>query len=127
MLARVLAGEPEALILDEPTSGVDSRTTEALYALLTGLNRERRLTILMVTHDVGRASAIASRVMCLEEGVAGGLPPQQVKEESSGTSTGIPPEGRTPWTFCSMILCAARFSWGCCWRSSCPAWAWWWS
>jgi zinc transport system ATP-binding protein len=80
MLARVLAGHPEAMLLDEPTSGVDSPTVEALYALLTRLNREG-LTILMVTHDVARASQIASRVLCLEEGSLVELPPQQVKEE----------------------------------------------
>ncbi len=81
MLARALAGQPEALILDEPTSGVDASTVESLYALLKKLNREQRLTVLMVTHDVLRASALASRVMCLEEGSLVELPPYQVKEE----------------------------------------------
>ncbi len=80
MLARVLAGRPEVMLLDEPTSGVDSRTVEALYALLARLNRGG-LTILMVTHDVARASRIASRVICLEEGSLVELPPQQIKEE----------------------------------------------
>lgn len=81
MLARVLAGRPEVMLLDEPTSGVDQKTVAALYEILTRLNRERNLTILMVTHDVSRSSAIASRLMCLEEGSLVELPPQQVKEE----------------------------------------------
>jgi zinc transport system ATP-binding protein len=81
MLARVLAGQPEALLLDEPTSGVDSTTVDALYQLLARLNRERGMTIVMVTHDVSRASVLASRVMCLEEGSLVDLPPRQVEEE----------------------------------------------
>jgi zinc transport system ATP-binding protein len=81
MLARVLAGQPEALLLDEPTSGVDSTTVDALYQLLARLNHERGMTIVMVTHDVSRASALASRVMCLEEGSLVDLPPRQVEEE----------------------------------------------
>ena len=81
MLARALAGQPEALLLDEPTGGVDTSTVDALYALLSRLNRERGMTIVMVTHDVGRASGIASRVLCLEEGSLVELPPRQVMEE----------------------------------------------
>lgn len=81
MLARVLVGEPELMILDEPTSGVDAKTVEALYALLRDLNRTRHLTVLMVTHDIGRASEIANRVLCLEEGSMVELKPHQVREE----------------------------------------------
>jgi zinc transport system ATP-binding protein len=81
MLARVLAGQPEALLLDEPTSGVDAKTVDALYELLTRLNREKGMTIVLVTHDVARASRLASRVVCLEEGSLVELPPNQVKEE----------------------------------------------
>ena len=81
MLARVLAGQPEVMILDEPVSGIDQKTVDALYQLLIRLNREQNLTILMVTHDVARTSAIASRVLCLEEGSLVELEPHQVKEE----------------------------------------------
>jgi zinc transport system ATP-binding protein len=81
MLARVLAGEPEAMLLDEPTSGVDAATIDALYGILSELNRERGMTIVMVTHDVSRATGIASRVLCLEEGSLVELPPCQVMEE----------------------------------------------
>lgn len=81
MLARVLAGQPEAMLLDEPTGGVDALTVDALYDLLARLNRDRGMTIVMVTHDVGRASSIASRVLCLEEGSLVELPPCQLMEE----------------------------------------------
>jgi zinc transport system ATP-binding protein len=81
MLARVLAGAPEVMILDEPTSGVDSETIRALYALMTQLNRDQGLTIIMVTHDVARAAGAASRVLCLEEGSLVELEPDQLSRE----------------------------------------------
>lgn len=68
MLARVLVSDPEIMILDEPTTGVDSRTIDSLYELLSTLNRETGITILMVTHDIGRASGYVSRIMSLEDG-----------------------------------------------------------
>ncbi len=81
MLARVLVGEPELLLLDEPTTGVDAQTVEALYALLSRYNRERNITVVMVTHDMGRAAAHVSRALCLEEGSLVELRPEQVAEE----------------------------------------------
>lgn len=53
MIARALASEPKVLILDEPNTGVDQRSQQRFYALLRHLNREKRMTILFVTHDVG--------------------------------------------------------------------------
>ncbi len=83
MLARVLVGEPEMMILDEPTAGVDAATVDALYELLLRLNREKGLTIVMVTHDVARVSEYASRILCLEEGSMVELGRQQLQEELS--------------------------------------------
>jgi zinc transport system ATP-binding protein len=68
LLARVLVSEPEVMLLDEPTTGVDSGTVQTLYSLLAELNTSRKLTVLMVTHDAARAAAFASRILCLEEG-----------------------------------------------------------
>ncbi|NLG24333.1 MAG: metal ABC transporter ATP-binding protein [Clostridiales bacterium] len=81
MLARVLAAGPEVMILDEPTVGIDAAAVEALYRLLAQLNRDQGLTILMVTHDVAGASAIATRVLCLEEGTLVELERRQVAAE----------------------------------------------
>ncbi|MDR1193216.1 MAG: metal ABC transporter ATP-binding protein [Peptococcaceae bacterium] len=69
MLARVIVGEPALLLLDEPTTGVDAATVQALFSLLARLNRETGLTIMMVTHDIERASAYVSRILRLEGGV----------------------------------------------------------
>lgn len=51
-IARALAGEPELLILDEPTVGVDLASQETFYSLLCELNNKENLTIILVSHDI---------------------------------------------------------------------------
>ena len=53
MIARALASKPEILILDEPNTGVDARSQKRFYALLAKLNRDEKITILFITHDIG--------------------------------------------------------------------------
>ena len=55
-LARALISQPDLLVLDEPTSGVDMRTAENVLHLLADLNRSG-ITILMTTHDLNAAAA----------------------------------------------------------------------
>lgn len=64
-LARVLVNEPELLFLDEPATGMDAQSENSLYDLLNRLNREYRLTILMVTHDITAVTAYAGRLFCM--------------------------------------------------------------
>lgn len=66
-IARVLAGEPEIMFLDEPTSGIDMKSEEAVYCLLARLNEELGITIIMVTHDIGAITVHANKVICLSE------------------------------------------------------------
>jgi len=66
-IARVLVAEPEIMILDEPTVGIDSKSEEALYCLLARLNEELGITIIMVTHDIGEISVHANKLICLGE------------------------------------------------------------
>jgi len=63
-LARALAGRPEVLLLDEPTTGVDFAAQERFYELLGSLNREG-LTILIVTHDIAVVDRHVRQVACL--------------------------------------------------------------
>lgn len=83
MLARVLVNDPEIMLLDEPTTGVDAQTVQSLYELLSHLNQETGLTILMVTHDISRAADYVSRILCLEEGSLVELDKAQINEELS--------------------------------------------
>ena len=63
LIARALVSRPEILILDEPTSNIDSRVEEDIFDLLKKLNE--RSTILVVTHDIGFISGYVTRVACL--------------------------------------------------------------
>jgi zinc transport system ATP-binding protein len=58
-----LVGEPELLILDEPTANIDQRLEGEIFDLLAVLNR--RLTIVVVSHDIAFISGYVSRVACL--------------------------------------------------------------
>ncbi len=81
LLARVLVNDPELMFLDEPTSGVDANTVTSLYTLLGELNKKTGLTVVMVTHDLGRAARQVHRTLCLEEGTLVELDKAQVDEE----------------------------------------------
>ncbi len=73
-LARALIAQPDLLVLDEPTAGVDLRTQEDILHLLADLNRGG-MTILMTTHDLNSAAAHLPWLICLNHTViAQGLP-----------------------------------------------------
>lgn len=63
MLARALVSRPELLLLDEPTSNIDTRLESEIFDLLEELNR--RMTIIVVSHDVAFISGYVRRVACL--------------------------------------------------------------
>lgn len=65
-IARALASDPEVLFLDEPTTGLDPASQEELYSLLRVLNREKQMTLVLVSHDISRVSREANKVACVE-------------------------------------------------------------
>jgi sulfonate transport system ATP-binding protein len=67
-LARALVAEPELLLLDEPFGALDALTRLAMRALLLELWREHGFGVLLVTHDVDEAVALADHVLVLEAG-----------------------------------------------------------
>lgn len=67
-IARALASNPEVLIADEPTSMLDVSLREELLELLRELVRRRRMSLLLITHDLDTARALADRVMVLKSG-----------------------------------------------------------
>jgi putative ABC transport system ATP-binding protein len=66
-IARALVNDPAVILGDEPTGEVDSETSDALMSMLRGLNRERGVTLIVVTHDPGVAAA-TDRVVRLSDG-----------------------------------------------------------
>jgi sulfonate transport system ATP-binding protein len=67
-LARALVAEPELLLLDEPFGALDALTRLSMLGLLLDLWREHGFGVLLVTHDVDEAVALADRVLVLEAG-----------------------------------------------------------
>ena len=66
--ARALIHRPSIVFADEPTGALDSKAASTLLGILEGLNRERSITIMMVTHDPV-ASSYCSRVVFLKDGM----------------------------------------------------------
>ena len=66
LLARALCATDRLLFLDEPTTGLDPFVTEDMYKLISHLNKEHGVTIIMVTHDVKSAIQYANKILCME-------------------------------------------------------------
>lgn len=67
-LAGILAMEPDYLILDEPAAGLDKAGREMLYDLLEKLNRDKGITIIMVSHSMNDLAARTRRVILMKDG-----------------------------------------------------------
>jgi putative ABC transport system ATP-binding protein len=67
-IARALAGSPTLILADEPTGALDTRTSAEIMDLLTRLNREQALTVVVVTHEHDIA-AYARRVLTMRDGL----------------------------------------------------------
>jgi ABC-type Mn2+/Zn2+ transport system ATPase subunit len=65
LMARALAAKPDMLVLDEPTAGVDVAATHSLMEFILQLHAERKLTILLVTHDLPLVRRCAQQIIWL--------------------------------------------------------------
>ncbi len=77
LIARALAAEPEVLVMDEPTAGVDAASSESLTRTLARLVDDG-LTLLVVTHDVAPLAPILTRVVAVSDGRVVGDEPAAV-------------------------------------------------
>ncbi|MBR3718773.1 MAG: ATP-binding cassette domain-containing protein, partial [Firmicutes bacterium] len=67
-IAGVLAMEPQVLILDEPTAGLDPKGHRDILNMVEQIRRDRNLTILLVSHNMDDAARMADRVLVLDKG-----------------------------------------------------------
>lgn len=67
-IAGVLAMKPEILILDEPTAGLDPSTHRDVLKLIRRIHRQERMTILLVSHNMGDIAELADRVLVMNRG-----------------------------------------------------------
>ena len=68
LIARALATRPDVLALDEPTAGVDHDTTHAVLEFISKINKEKGITVLLVTHDFTMVRKHAEDVIWIHEG-----------------------------------------------------------
>ena len=65
LIAKALVSEATLLLLDEPTTSIDTETENNFYALLTRLNKEKKITIIWSSHDLDAIKKLANKVACI--------------------------------------------------------------
>ncbi len=79
LIARALAGAPEVLIMDEPTTELDHNTQRAVMEILWSAARDRGRTVLLVHHGLGRIEEMAGEVCLVREGRARLVPTREAR------------------------------------------------
>lgn len=90
LIARALVHEPELLLFDEPTVGVDAHGQDQLNQWLTEWRKERTLTVVLVSHDIGAISPICDRLACLNVGLHFHDRPENLSSEDLEKVYGCP-------------------------------------
>lgn len=67
LIAWALASDPDVLLFDEPTAGIDIGGEETIYNLLHRTQQERRLSVILVTHDLNAVYSEATNVLCINQ------------------------------------------------------------
>jgi len=79
-IAKALAAEPELLVLDEPTTGVDVEAQDTIAALLERLRGELGMTILYVSHEFGAVERFVERIVLVRGGIVFDGPPSALPD-----------------------------------------------
>ena len=69
ILARALVSNPQLLILDEPTTALDPKSRDNFFSLLETLNKENRVTIIYITHDLSSIGTHANKLLYIDKEV----------------------------------------------------------
>jgi zinc transport system ATP-binding protein len=69
LLARALVAQPEVLLLDEPTAALDPQIRDSFFETIRDLNRDARITVLLVTHDLGQIGQYATKLLYVDKRV----------------------------------------------------------
>lgn len=78
LIAKALAARPRLLVLDEPTTGVDVESQEALASLLSGLHVDLGVTVLYVSHEFGAVEHVVERLVLVRERIVFDGPPSEL-------------------------------------------------
>lgn len=82
LIARALAQQPQVLLLDEPTTGIDITTQHSVLDLVRGLHQDMGLTILLITHDINMIRAHVDRLVLLKTRLyAAGAPDEVLRPD----------------------------------------------
>ena len=95
-LARAIAVQPEVLLYDEPTTGLDPINTARINHLINGIKRALKLTSIVVTHDMGTAFAVSDRMAMLHRGRVRFCGTKEEVKQSRDTFVRDFIEGRAP-------------------------------
>ena len=89
LIARAMCGGPRLLLLDEPTTGVDVVAQDDFYNMLTRLKESHKITIALVSHDVGVITSMVDDLICLNQKVfLHGPPGEALKDGMIGKAYG---------------------------------------
>ncbi|HEY2367529.1 MAG TPA: ATP-binding cassette domain-containing protein, partial [Polyangiaceae bacterium] len=97
-LARTLALQPEVILYDEPTTGLDPINTARINHLINGIKRALKLTSIVVTHDMGTAFSVSDRMAMLHRGRVRFVGTKEEFKNSRDTFVRDFIEGRAPET-----------------------------
>lgn len=78
LIAWALTSDPDVLLFDEPTAGVDVGGEETIYSLLRRTQQERNLAVILVTHDLSTVYSQATNVLCINNKVSCYGPPKEI-------------------------------------------------
>lgn len=131
LLAMALAGDPDLLALDEPTTALDVTVQAQILRLLARLRRDRALALLFVTHDLAVVSQTCDRVSilyagrCVESGPAAAVLSEPLHPYTRGLLQSIPggytgPRPKRLQAIAGVVPGLGRWPSGCSFRDRCP-------